>query len=155
MHISLVGVNHRTAPITVREKVAISTEKLYDSLSALHSYIPQGIILSTCNRTEIYTIDRNIHYAQEASLNFLKAHINLPDTDLLQYVYFSEDKVAVEHLFHVAGGLDSMIIGEFEVLGQVKHALGVAEKAEMITLPLRHIFQSAVRTGRRIRQETG
>ena len=155
MQVSLVGINHQTAPITVREKVAISTGRLYDSLSLLRIYIPQGVILSTCNRTEVYTTDKDSHHAQEASLNFFKAHTKMPDTDFLQYFYISKGREVIEHLFRVASGLDSMIIGEYEVLGQVRHALEVAEKAGMVNLPLRHIFQSAVRTGRKVRQETG
>ena len=155
MRISLVGIDHQTAPIAVREKVAISTKKLYDALPVLRSYIPRGIILSTCNRTEVYTIDSDAHHAERSSLNFLKAHVNIPDIDLLQHVYCSTDKAAVEHLCRVACGLESMIVGEFEVLGQVGHALEVAEGAGMVNLPLRHIFQSAIRTGRRVREETG
>ena len=155
MHISLVGVNHQTAPITVREKVAISREKLYDSLLLLHTYIPQGIILSTCSRTEVYTTDIDRYHAREASLNFLKAHINTPEADLLQCLYVSNDCDAVEHLFRVACGLDSIIVGEFEVLGQIGYALGVAEKVGMVNLPLRYIFNSAIRTSRRAREETG
>jgi len=79
----------------------------------------------------------------------------MPDTDFLRYFCISKGREVIEHLFRVASGLDSMIIGEYEVLGQVRHALEVAEKAGMVNLPLRHIFQSAVRTGRRVRQETG
>ena len=155
MRISLVGIDHQTAPIAVREKVAISTKKLYDALPVLRSYISRGIILSTCNRTEVYTIDSDAHHAERSSLNFLKAHVNIPDIDLLQHVYLFENRTAVEHLFRVASGLESMIVGEFEVLGQVGHALEVAEGAGMVNLPLRHIFQSAIRTGRRVREETG
>lgn len=155
MRISLVGIDHQTTPIAVREKVAISTKKLYDALPVLRSYIPRGIILSTCNRTEVYTIDSDAHHAERSSLDFLKAHVNIPDIDLLQHVYLFENRTAVEHLFRVASGLESMIVGEFEVLGQVGHALEVAEGAGMVNLPLRHIFQSAIRTGRRVREETG
>jgi len=155
MHVSVVGINHQTTPIIIRERAAISTEKLHDSLLLFRSYVPHGVILSTCNRTEVYTIDMEGHDAREASLNFLKAHIDIPEADLSQYIYVSSDKVAVEHLFRVACGLDSMIIGEFEVLGQVGYALDVAERAKMVNLPLRHIFQSAIRTGRRVREETG
>lgn len=154
MRISLVGVNHQTAPVTIRERVAISTTKLCDALLLLHSYVPYGIILSTCNRTEIYTAD-NDSRIQEASLNFLKAHTNNPDSDLLQHIYLSNDIAVVKHLFRVACGLESMIVGEYEVLGQVGQALEIAEKAGMVNLPLRHIFHSAIRTGRRVRQETG
>ncbi len=154
MHISLVGINHQTAPVTIREKVAISAEKLNDSLLLLHSYMPYGIILSTCNRTEIYTAGDG-RRIQEAGLNFLKAHTNNSGADLLQYIYLSSDKTAVEHLFRVTCGLESMIIGEYEVLGQVRQALEAAEKAGMVNLPLRRIFQDAIRTGRCVRQYTG
>jgi len=155
MRINLVGIDHQTAPVAIREKVAISTKKLDDTLPMLRAYISRGIILSTCNRTEVYTIDSDTRHAERSSLDFLKAHINIPDIDLRQYVYLLEDRAAVEHLFRVACGLESMIVGEFEVLGQVGHALEVAERAGMVNLPLRHIFQSAIRTGRRVREETG
>jgi len=155
MRISLVGINHQTAPVNVREKVAISSKKLYDALPMLRSHISRGIILSTCNRTEVYTVDSDDGRAERSSLDFLKARLDIPDVTLPQYVYLLENKTAVEHLFRVASGLESMIVGEFEVLGQVGHALEVAERAGMVNLPLRHIFQSAIRTGRRVREETG
>ncbi len=155
MHVSLVGINHSTAPITVREKVAITAEQLHNSLSLLRHYIPHGIILSTCNRTEVYTTGSDGLRAEEASIDFLKAHLNMPDNDWRQHLYVNKDEAAAEHLFRVASGLDSMIIGEFEILGQVKHALEIAEKMRMVNLPLRHIFQSAIQTGRRVREETG
>ena len=155
MHVSLVGINHSTAPITMREKVAITTGRLHNSLSLLRHYIPYGIILSTCNRTEVYATDSDSLHAEEASINFLKAHLNMPDNEWRQHLYVYRSEAAVEHLFRVASGLDSMIIGEFEILGQVKHALEVAEKARMVNLRLRHMFQSAIRTGRRVREETG
>jgi glutamyl-tRNA reductase len=155
MRISLVGIDHQTAPVAIREKVAISTRKLDDALPMLGSFISRGIILSTCNRTEVYTIDSDARQAEKASLDFLKARLGIPDAALLKYVYLLEDRTAVEHLFRVASGLESMIVGEFEVLGQVGHALEVAERVGMVNLPLRHIFQSAVWTGRRVREETG
>lgn len=155
MRISLVGINHQTAPVAIREKVAISTKKLYDALLMLRSYTSQGIILSTCNRTEVYTVDSDDRHAEKSSLDFMKARLDIPDAALLQYVYLFEDRTAVEHLFRVASGLESMIVGEFEVLGQVGHALEVAERARMVNLPLRHAFHNAVRTGRRVREETG
>ena len=155
MYVSLVSINHRTAPITVREMAAIRSGKLPDALSLLRSHASQGIILSTCNRTEVYTTGGDGRRDEEASLNFLKSHLDIPNVDLSQYAYIIKGEAAVEHLFRVACGLDSMIVGEFEVLGQVGQALEVAEKARMVNLPLRHIFQSAIRTGRRVREETG
>lgn len=153
MHISLVGINHQTAPIALREKTAVSTDKLDESLMLLRHYVPHGVILSTCNRIEIYAMDS--HPAEEASINFLTAMTGISFADLLPHIYLRKNETAVEHLFSVAAGLDSMIVGEFEVLGQVGHALEVAEKAGMVNLPLRHVFQSAIHTGRRVREETG
>ncbi len=155
MHVSLVGLNHSTTPVTIREKVAISVEQLHDSLSLLRHYVSYGIILSTCNRTEVYTTDSDALHAEEASINFLESRSNIPDAKLRRHTYVHKDKAAVEHLFRVACGLDSMTVGEFEVLGQVGQALQLAEKARMVNLPLRHVFQSAIRTGRKVREETG
>lgn len=155
MKLSLVGVNHQTAPVTIRERVAISAEKLEDSLSLFRPFVPQGVILSTCNRTEIYAVDTSGHGAETAVLDYLKTRLNLPPAGLTRYLYVAEGRKAVEHLFRVASGLESMIVGEFEVLGQAGQALEAAEKAGMVDLPLRHIFHSAIRTGRRVREETG
>ncbi len=152
MNVSLVGINHRTTPIAIREKVAISAEKFCDSLSLLRHYVPHGIILSTCNRTEVYTMDS--HPAEEAGIDFLNAMTGVSFTDLLPHIYLCKNETAFRYLFRVASGLDSMIVGEFEILGQIGHALEVAEQTKMVNLPLRHIFQSAIRAGRRVREET-
>lgn len=153
MRINLAGINHRTAPVAVREKVAISSGKLDNALLGMKSRIPRGIILSTCNRTEVYTAEPD-NRDGEASLDFFRARLCMPEEDLSRHVYRLSDGAAAEHLFRVASGLESMIAGEYEVLGQVGYALEAAEKAGMVHLPLRHIFQSAVRAGRRAREET-
>ncbi|MDP6825061.1 MAG: glutamyl-tRNA reductase [Dehalococcoidales bacterium] len=153
MNISLVGVNHSTTPVAVREKVAINAEQLESSLLLLRHYVPHGIILSTCNRTEVYAIGNQP--TEEAIINFLNATTGVSFTDLLPHIYLREDKTAFKHLFRIASGLDSMIIGEYEVLGQVRQALASAESVNMVTPQLRHIFQSAIRTGRQVRDETG
>lgn len=155
MQINLVGINHHTAPITIREKMAVSTEQLPYYLSLLRYHIPQGVILSTCNRTEIYTIDTDGKNAREAILGLLKERLGTPTVDLYKHLYFLEDEEAMGHLFRVASGLDSMIVGEYEILGQVKNALDSAEEMGMVDLPLRHVFQSAIRVGRLVRQKTG
>ncbi len=155
MQISLVGVNHEAAPVAIREKVAISSEQLPTALSRLGRHLSCGIVLSTCNRTEVYTTNGDSRHTEKASFNFLKAQADAPEVVLLKYVYFFKGEAAVEHLFRVASGLDSMIIGEFEILGQVGQALEAAEKAKVVNLPLRHLFQSAIRTGRHVREETG
>ncbi|MFC1985164.1 glutamyl-tRNA reductase [Chloroflexota bacterium] len=155
MNICLVGVNHRTAPVAIREKAAIRAGKLYDSLELLRSYVTQGVILSTCNRTEVYTVTDDRSCAQKVSLDFLQTHLDIPDTNLGRHTYILEGEAAVEHLFRIACGLDSMIVGEYEVLGQVGQALEAAEKAKLVSLPLRHLFQNAIKVGRRVREETG
>lgn len=155
MHVNLVGINHHTAPVAIREKVAIGADRLPGAYEALQSYLPRGVILSTCNRTEVYTIEDNGTPAEKASLAFLESQIDIPNVDLRKYAYSETDQAAVEHLFRVACGLDSMVVGEYEVLGQVRQALEAGEEAGMVDLPLRHVFQNAVRTGRKVRDETG
>ncbi len=153
MYVSAVGVNHSTSPVRFREKLAISNEALSESLNLLRQYVSNGIILSTCNRTEVYAMDNQP--AEEASINFLNTVTRVSFTDLLPHIYLRKNETAFQHLFSIASGLNSMIIGEFEILGQVGQALKAAEKMSMVNLPLRSIFQSAIRTGRRVREETG
>ena len=150
-----LSIEHQTAPVEVREKVAISSDKLMDALSMLYALIPQGVILSTCNRTEIYTTDEGHTDGVKASLEFLTTRLNTSDVGLLQHARIFRDEEVIQHLFRLASGLESMIVGEFEVLGQMRKALDAAEKAGMVNLALRQIFQSAIRTGRRVRDETG
>ena len=154
MNICLVGVNHRTAPVAIREKAAIRAGKLNEALQLLRSYVSPGVILSTCNRTEVFTVTSGESHTEAAILAFLQAHLDVPDTALLKHTYILNDEAALEHLLRTACGLDSMIVGEYEVLGQVGQALEAAEKARMVNLPVRHLFQSAIRTGRRVREET-
>ena len=154
MHVSLVGVNYSTTPIRFLEKLTISTAKLQDSLLLLHQHVPHGIILSTCNRTEIYAMGDDDHSTEEASFNFLNAITGVSFADVLPYIYLRKNETVFRHLFRVASGLDSMIIGEFEVLGQVGRALEAAEKARMVNLPLRNLFRHAIGTGRRVREKT-
>ncbi|MDO8715844.1 MAG: glutamyl-tRNA reductase, partial [Dehalococcoidales bacterium] len=156
MRISLVGVNHRTAPVEVREKAAIRNEELNRYLSLLRNHVSHGIILSTCNRTEVYIADNDRQDIDKAGLSFFQTYLNIPDDDLARcaYVITSQTEVA-EHLFRTTCGLDSLILGEYEVLGQVGNALELAEQAGMVNLPLRRLFQGAIGTGRRVREETG
>ncbi|MEE8413865.1 MAG: hypothetical protein V3R96_04875 [Dehalococcoidales bacterium] len=87
MNISLVGVNHRTASLEIREKAAIRSVMLGDALELLRQHVPHGIILSTCNRTEVYTIPQDSSSAAEASLNFLQNHLDTNDTTLHQHTH--------------------------------------------------------------------
>ena len=154
MQVCVVGLNHQTTPVAIRGKLAIGTSQLQDALLSLHNHVLQGIILCTCNRTEVYTLEETGASAELATINFLNARANLTQADLRRYVYVYHDEAAVRHLFHVAAGLDSMIIGEYEILGQVRRALEEAEKSRLVKRPLLNLFRHAVRAGRRARAET-
>lgn len=154
MHIIGLGLNHRTAPIEVREKVSFTKEEIIPALSALKDYIGEGVILSTCNRTEIYTIASDVA-STNASINaFLSNHNSLEDSFLLPFLYTFQDAEAAHHLFRVAAGLDSMILGESQILGQVRDALAFSDKAGALGDPLARLFHYAIGAGRRVREET-
>jgi glutamyl-tRNA reductase len=149
-----MGTNHRTAPLNIREKMAVSAEKMPAFLEKLRRHIPCGVIISTCNRTEIYTAGNDSDSIARDCLDFLKSHLRISDRELGKHIYSCKDREAVDHLFRVASGLESMIVGEYEVLSQVSQALAMAEKAGMVNHPLRYLFRSAVKTGRLVRQKT-
>jgi glutamyl-tRNA reductase len=154
MQIHIAGVNHSTTPIEIRERLAVSNDRLFDALSLLREYVSQGLILSTCNRIEAYSVVESSDSSQPG-IDFFKAWANISDADLSPYIYCYQNEAAVRHLFRVASGLDSMIIGEFEILGQVKNSLEEANKARMVEHPLRTLLHQALRVGRQVREETG
>lgn len=149
-----VGLNHKTAPIEVREKVALATGQLSQAMFSLFEYVPQGIILSTCNRTEVYTLaDARCSEKGEVE-TFLSSLGDMPIAQLSPYLYSLQQEKAVTHLFRVAAGLESMVVGEYEILGQVRGALETAEQTGIVHLPLLNLFRQAVRIGRKAREET-
>ncbi len=154
MQINVAGVNHSTTPIEIRERLAVSNEHLADALSLLHGHVSQGLILSTCNRIEVYSLIDSSDSSQPG-MDFFKAWANMSDNDLSSYIYRYRNEAAVRHLFGVASGLDSMIIGEFEILGQVKNSLEEAEKAGMAGHPLHTLVNQALKVGRQVREKTG
>ncbi len=152
--IHVVGVNHSTTPIEIREKLAISKDHITDALYLLSRYVSQGVILSTCNRIEIYYITEG-SYSSSPGIAFLKEWANISDADLHAYLYSYRNEAAVKHLFRVAAGLDSLIIGEFEILGQIRQSLEKARRANLVGLPLQNLFQQALNVGRLVRKNTG
>ena len=154
MHILLVGLNHKTAPLQVRESVAFSKEHLAEALPALASRVGEGVILSTCNRTEVYSVaDEPAAALQQIKLFIAEFH-GLRTEDLAPHLYDYVDGEAVRHLFRVASGLDSMIVGESQILGQVRDSLAAATEHESAEFPLVGLFHAGVRAGRRVREET-
>ena len=154
MNILLVGLNHKTAPLGVREKVAFSKEQLAAALPALTESAGQGIILSTCNRTEIYSVSDEPEAALAHIKQFMAEFHGLAVGEVDPYLYDFVDADAVRHLFRVSGGLDSLIVGESQILGQVRESLSAATEHESAEMPLVGLFHAGVRAGRRVREET-
>jgi len=155
MQVLAIGLNHNTAPIEVREKLALGDWQIKEALISLRDHVPEGIILSTCNRTEVYTLaDEQLSEAGNVE-SFLCELGDMPLDELSPYLYRFHSDEAVSHLFRIASGLESMIVGEFEVLGQVRQALADVENSGFVSLPLLNLFRQAVRVGRLARRETG
>jgi glutamyl-tRNA reductase len=148
-----LGLNHRTAPVELREKLTIDTDQLAPSLDALSQHVDQGVILSTCNRTEIYTIgpaESLTHQMRE----YLSDYSQLPLSRLEPHLYEYQGVDCVRHLFRVSGGLDSMVVGEQQVLNQVRTAFSAASEPSNLRGPFSRLFHQAMRVGRRIHHNT-
>jgi glutamyl-tRNA reductase len=152
MAFKILGINHRTAPVALREKVAFSEERL---LAALHTLrqeagVSEAVIVSTCNRTEVYWAGS----ATGAELSrWLERHHG-DSLDLTSSLYVHQEQRAVEHAFSVASGLDSMVLGEAQILGQLKDAYRLAQEAGSTGPSLNKLFQAAFSAAKRVRTET-
>ena len=149
----LTGVNHRTAPIELRERIAISREELPETTRALAAIpgVVECMIVSTCNRVELLaTVE-----SPDADLAaFLHSHFGLDPALLAPHIYEQRGRDAVRHLFRVAASLDSMVVGEPQILGQVKEAFAVARVAGTVGGQLEHLLQSAFTAAKKVRSET-
>ena len=155
MDLFVVGVNHQTAPIEVRERLAITEPMLLKALGALRGRgFQESAILSTCNRTEIYVIP-DPGATTDAVMRFLSEHHNLPRADFEPHLYTHRGDSAAFHLHRVACGLDSLVLGEPQILGQVRHAFSEAGEARTVGQVLNALFRSAIAAGKRARTETG
>jgi glutamyl-tRNA reductase len=152
MAFSILGINHKTAPVALREKVAFAEERLQAALRLLkqEAGVAEAVILSTCNRTELY-------WAGSASgselTQWLERHHG-NNLDLASSLYVHQAERAVEHAFNVAAGLDSMVLGEAQILGQLKNAYRVAQEAGSTGPSLNKLFQAAFSAAKRVRTET-
>nr|MDA8027601.1 glutamyl-tRNA reductase [Nitrospiraceae bacterium] len=155
--ITLAGVNHKSAPVDVREKIAYPKEHLSPAVRILsrEENVLECLILSTCNRVEILTITSNIHPDPDFFTSFLsRTHPALSSIPIRPHLYYKTDTEAVEHLFEVTASLDSMIVGEPQITGQVKEAFETCRQENTIGPYLNQIFQRAVSTAKRVRSET-
>jgi len=152
MAFNILGLNHKTAPVALREKVAFSEDRLVAALRALRQErgVAEVVILSTCNRTEVYWAGS----ASGAELSqWLERHHD-EALDLTASVYVHQEKHAVEHAFNVASGLDSMVLGEAQILGQLKNAYRIAQETGSTGPHLNKLFQAAFSAAKRVRSET-
>ncbi|MCK5903348.1 MAG: glutamyl-tRNA reductase [Cocleimonas sp.] len=153
MSIVVIGVNHKTAPVAIREQVAFSPEKVTDALTEAKQISPEGMILSTCNRTEIY-INTNDPSEIEKISEWLAAYHQVSYQALSPYLYTHQDATAVQHTFRVACGLDSLVLGEPQILGQLKVALKIASENKSTGRTLKRLMQFAFSTAKKVRTQT-
>ena len=152
MSLHVLGINHQTAPVALRETVAFGPETLQRALESLRAQagVQEAVLLSTCNRTELYARSDN---GPDALANWLAGQ-QRAGSDLHAYLYRHDEADAVRHLFRVATGLDSLVLGEPQILGQVKQAWSNARDAGSLGGPLDRAFQQAFATAKRARTET-
>ncbi len=157
MSVIVVGLNHTTAPVEMRERVAVPASRMVKAVHdlATRNHLAEVVLLSTCNRTEVYVRCTKFHNAVSDVLDFLAEQASLEPDDFAEHLYTYYDDGAVAHLFRVAAGLDSMIVGEGEILGQVREAWRLAEAEGAAGPMLDRVFRHAIEAGKRARTETG
>ncbi|GIR56410.1 MAG: hypothetical protein CM15mP63_4150 [Gammaproteobacteria bacterium] len=151
MAINVLGINHKTAPIEIREKLVFDKESLPHALTDIKNIdgVNGVILLSTCNRTEVYTEN---DYDNSKIIEWLKNQNMTRDISDFTYNYYEEK--AIKHLLNVTSGIDSMVVGENEILGQVKHAFKIADSNNMINTPLKKLFEFSFSVAKQVRTDT-
>jgi glutamyl-tRNA reductase len=159
MSILLIGVNHKTAPVEIRERLAFNDEACASGLRQLvdGDIVREGLIVSTCNRVEVLgaTASDQLQFGAERISQFLDTSGHLPAGFLEAHLYHHTDEEAVRHLFRVASSLDSMVVGEPQVLGQVRHAYAVGVEAGTVGRVLNRLVHHTFKVAKRVRSETG
>ncbi len=156
MSVIVVGLNHHTAPVELLERVAVPAADLPKALLDVtqRDHVAEAVVLSTCNRTEVYVCCTRFHPAVEDVREALERQSGLGPDALAEHLYTYYDDAAVAHLFGVAAGVDSMIVGESEILGQVKEAWRAAESEGSAGPLLSRAFRQAIEVGKRVRTDT-
>ncbi len=160
MSLLALGINHKTAPVKIREQLSFAADTIMDALQDLvaQDAVDEAVILSTCNRTELYCqlncSNDDTEQATQALILWLKTHHDLIDTDISQYLYLHPNKEAVKHLLRVASGLDSLVLGEPQILGQLKSAFSVAKESNAIGQFLNKLFQHTFSCAKQVRTDT-
>lgn len=156
MHIVVVGLNYRTAPVEVRERFTFSEEDMPKALEQLNSTksVLEGVIVATCNRTEIYVVVDRLHMCGYFIRSFMEQWFGINREEFTQHLYIYEDEQAISHLFKVTCGLDSMVIGETQILGQVRNAFLTSQRHRATGTWFNMLFKQAVTLGKRAHSET-
>src|SRR5690606_22866527 len=156
MSVLAVGLSHRTAELTMLERVAVTATELPKLLHELQQApdITEVMVLSTCNRTEVYAVVETFHGGLTAVSEALARKADVPAPTLYESMYVHYSGAAVEHVFSVASGLDSMVVGETQILGQVRAAYATAREAGTVGSTLHGLVQHTLRVGKRVHSET-
>ena len=156
MHLTLVGLSHKTAPIEIREKLTFPAHAQAEALSALvqSPEIAEAVILSTCNRTEVYAVTASEHGGVDAVVDFMCDFHGLDRHELVRYLYVIEGMPVVRHLFRVISSLDSMVLGEAQIMHQCKEAYDAAFEAGAAGRILNKLLRQSFEVGKRVRTET-
>ncbi len=160
MSLLALGINHKTAPVKIREQLSFAPDTIPMALKDLtdQDAVNEAVILSTCNRTELYCQlncnDGESEAAIDALITWLKKHHDLEDTDITEYLYLHPEKEAVRHMLRVASGLDSLVLGEPQILGQLKTAFSVAKESGTISQFLHKLFQHTFSCAKQVRTDT-
>lgn len=157
MNVVVIGLSHKTAPLHLRERLSYRAEELSDSLKELRliSSVCEALILSTCNRVEFYGVTDSVEKMSAQMEDFLSRSRRVPQEDFKPYFYQLTGREAVCHIFRVASSLDSMVIGEPQILGQVKEAYHAATSAHATGVILNRLIHHAFSVAKRVRVETG
>jgi glutamyl-tRNA reductase len=156
MHLLLLGVSHRTAPVDLRERLDFASRDLGAAAEALGARpaTAEGVVLSTCNRAELYVAAEDVDHARTDLITFLSEYHHLPKAVFVPHLFERQGAEAVHHLFRVASGLDSLVVGEPQVLGQVKEAYAAASERRSAGPFLNKLFTASFAVGKRVRTET-
>ncbi len=153
MNIAVIGLSHKTAPVEVREKLSIPTPKVEDAIARLTSYphVREVSILSTCNRLELHLVLVNTENGIREVIQFLAEYGDVSVDELRPHLFILVQQDAIMHLLRVSSGLDSLVLGEGQILAQVKHALAESQKHKGVGRILSRLFKAAINTGKRVR----
>ncbi|MEQ9879190.1 glutamyl-tRNA reductase [Pectobacterium aroidearum] len=156
MTLLALGINHKTAPVSLRERVVFSPDKLGVALDSLlqQPLVQGGVVLSTCNRTELYLSVDEQENQREQLIRWLCEYHQLRPEEVNGSLYWHQDNAAVSHLMRVASGLDSLVLGEPQILGQVKKAFAESQRGHSLSSELERLFQKSFTVAKRVRTET-